>query len=216
MSQPASSITCHIVNLQPALGGAEVFTMFFARAVRGAGCRAVLYVHPAAGFWNHLAADGVEIVHMARDMEILARLDAGSWIVTHAPVSAGFADAARVRHWLTGFCHMPLAGRTAGVLARYHLVYAVSAYVLSTLAPAGVPNAYPEAVYGMAELERGWAGARRDSPPSALFVGQTQAARPFDGAGRAAGGSVCAGHTVHAPARRDLGGGVEYRADQTV
>ena len=155
MSQPASSITCHIVNLQPALGGAEVFTMFFARAVRGAGCRAVLYVHPAAGFWNHLAAEGVEIVRKARDMEILTRLDAGSWIVTHAPVSAGFADAARVRHWLTGFCHMPLAGRTAGVLARYHLVYAVSAYVLSTLAPAGVPNAYPEAVYGMAELERG-------------------------------------------------------------
>ena len=58
MSEPMRAPDCHIVNLQPGLGGAEVFTMFFARAVRAAGCRAVLYAHPAAQFWNHLAADG--------------------------------------------------------------------------------------------------------------------------------------------------------------
>ena len=155
MSLPAVSAACHIVNLQPALGGAEVFTMFFARAVCAAGCRAVLYVQPAAAFWNHLATDGVEIVRVRRDLDVLARLDAGAWIVTHAPVSEEFTGAARARHWLTGFCHMPLAGRRAGVLARYHLVYGVSAYVLSTLAPAGVLHAYAEPVYGMAELERG-------------------------------------------------------------
>ena len=54
-------LDCYIINLQPALGGAEVFTMFFARAVRAAGCRTVLYVNPQVQFWNHLAADGVEI-----------------------------------------------------------------------------------------------------------------------------------------------------------
>ena len=158
---------CHIVNLQRGLGGAEVFTMFFARAVRAAGCRAVLYVHPSAAFWNHLAADGVELVRTATDAEIPGALAAGSWIVTHAPVSAEFVAAARARHWLTGFCHMPLAGRTAGVLARYHLVYAVSAFVLSTLAPAGVAHAYAEPLYGMAELERGFGpiqGAIRRRP----------------------------------------------------
>ena len=158
---------CHIVNLQRGLGGAEVFTMCFARAVRAAGCRAVLYVHPSAAFWNHLAADGVELVRSATDAEIPGALAAGSWIVTHAPVSAEFVAAARVRHWLTGFCHMPLAGRSAGVLARYHLVYAVSAYVLSTLAPAGVAHAYAEPLYGMAELERGFGpvpGAIRRRP----------------------------------------------------
>ena len=155
MSGPAGSAACHIVNLQPALGGAEVFTMFFSRAVRAAGCRTVLYVDPAAAFWNHLEVDGVELVRVAHDMDVLARPDAGAWIVTHAPVSVEFAEAARARHWLTGFCHMPLAGRRAGVLARYHLVYGVSAYVLSTLAPAGVLHAYAEPIYGMAELERG-------------------------------------------------------------
>lgn len=158
---------CHIVNLQRGLGGAEVFTMFFARAVRAAGCRTVLYVHPSATFWNHLAVDGVELVRSATDAEIPVALAAGSWIVTHAPVSAQFVDAARARHWLTGFCHMPLAGRTAGVLARYHLVYAVSAYVLSTLAPAGVAHAYAEPLYGMAEFERGFGpvhGAIRRRP----------------------------------------------------
>ena len=193
-------LDCYIINLQPALGGAEVFTMFFARAVRAAGCRTVLYVNPQVQFWNHLAADGVEIRRVSSDMAILEQLaaeetaaqsttevttkpatqradhsDAGSaapakgsaWIVTHAPVSPAFVEAARTRHWLTGFCHMPLAGRSAGVLTRYHLVYGVSAYVLSTLAPAGVMHAYGEPVYGMAELERGFGpqhGAIRRRP----------------------------------------------------
>ena len=167
MSRPAGSAACHIVNLQPALGGAEVFTMCFARAVRATGCRTVLYVDPAAAFWNHLEVDGVELVRVVHDMEILARPDAGAWIVTHAPVSVEFVEAARARHWLTGFCHMPLAGRRAGVLARYHLVYGVSAYVLSTLAPAGVLHACAEPVYGMAELGRGFGpqhGAIRRRP----------------------------------------------------
>ena len=78
MSGPAGSAACHIVNLQPALGGAEVFTMFFSRAVRAAGCRTMLYVDPAAAFWNHLEVEGVELVRVAHDMEILARPDAGA------------------------------------------------------------------------------------------------------------------------------------------
>ena len=147
---------CHIVNLQPALGGAEVFTMFFARAVCAAGGQAVLYVHRHAQFWQHLEADGVAIRPVASDMAILDQFGQSQWLVTHAPVSAGFVEAARRLHTLTGFCHMPLAGRSAGVLARYHLVFAVSAYVLSTLAPAGVAYAYDEPIVGMAELERGF------------------------------------------------------------
>ena len=162
-----NSRQCHIINLQPGLGGAEVFTMFFARAVCAAGGQAVLYVHRQAKFWQHLEADGVEIRPVANDRAILDQLGESRWIVTHAPVSAGFVEAVRRSHTLTGFCHMPLAGRSAGVLARYHLVFAVSAYVLSTLAPAGVAHAYDEPLYGMAELERGFGlvhGALRRHP----------------------------------------------------
>jgi len=159
MSPASLRPDCHIVNLQPLLGGAEVYTMFFARAVRAAGCRVFLHVSPVAGFWAHLAAEDIAIRPASSDAEVLAVLPAGSWIVTQAPVSSEFVEAARRSHWLTGFCHMPLAGRTAGVLVRYHQVYAVSRYVASTIADAGVGCCYGEALYGIAELDRGQSAA---------------------------------------------------------
>lgn len=146
---------CHIVNLQTGLGGAEVYTMFFARAVSASGCHTVLHVNPRAGFWQHLDQKGVEIVPAIADVDLLSGLGRDTWLVTQAPISSQFAALAKQRHWLTGFCHMPLTGRSAGVLAEYDQVYAVSAHVLSTLAPMGVKNAYPEPLYGIAEFERG-------------------------------------------------------------
>jgi glycosyltransferase involved in cell wall biosynthesis len=157
MARTGATPTCHVVNLQPTLGGAEVYTMFFARALRAAGCEVVLHINQGAGFWDHLAGEGVRIVPAASDVALLAGLPAGAWIVTQAPVSSAFVEAARRVHWLSGFCHMPLAGRRAGVLARYHLVYAVSAYVASTLGAAGVPFCYDEPLYGIAEFSRGQA-----------------------------------------------------------
>lgn len=133
--------------------------MFFARAVRAAGCRVFLHVNPAAGFWAHLAAEDIAIRPATSDAAVLAGMPAGSWIVTQASVSSEFVDGARRSHWLTGFCHMPLAGRTAGVLVRYHQVYAVSKYVASTIADAGVACCYGEALYGIAELDRGQSAA---------------------------------------------------------
>lgn len=161
MPHSASRPTCHVVNLQPLLGGAEVYTMFFARAIRAAGCEVVLHVNPAARFWAHLAAEGIALHAVEDDAEVLAVLPDGSWIVTQAPVSAAFVDAATKKHWLSGFCHMPLAGRSAGLLSRYHQVYAVSKYVAATIAQAGVDRCYGEALYGIAELERGQAREAR-------------------------------------------------------
>ena len=154
---PAShtALVCNIVNLQRTLGGAEVYTMSFARAARATGCRVVLYVNRAAGFWSHLAHDDIAVVAVADAAQVLAGLAPGAWIVTQAPVPASFVEAARALHRLTGFCHMPLTGRHAGVLARYHQVYAVSDYVASTLAPAGVDCGYREPLYGIAEFARG-------------------------------------------------------------
>ena len=161
MPHSAPRPTCHVVNLQPLLGGAEVYTMFFARAIRAAGCEVVLHVNPAARFWAHLGAEGIALHPIENDAQVLATLPDGSWIVTQAPVSAAFVDAAIQKHWLTGFCHMPLAGRSAGQLARYHQVYAVSKYVAATIAQAGVVCGYAEALYGIAELERGQAAEAR-------------------------------------------------------
>ena len=145
---------CHVVNLQPHLLGAEVYTIFFVRALKAAGCTVTLYAHPDARHWAGLEGTGVRIVRVAADAQIAQLLNARSWLVTHAPVSAAFMAATRNRHLLTGFCHMPLAGRGAGHLDQYALVYAVSQHVLSTLPAAGVPHAYGEALYGVAEFDR--------------------------------------------------------------
>ncbi|MBL8381504.1 MAG: glycosyltransferase family 4 protein [Burkholderiales bacterium] len=151
---------CHVVNLQPYLGGAEVYTNFFVRALLDCGATVTLHAHPQAPHWGTLAAAGARVVPAAADTAIVPRLGERAWIVTHAPVSAAFVDAVAGRHLLTGFCHMPLAGRRAGLLARYDLVYAVSRYVLSTLPDAGVAAAYPEPLLGVAAFERFAAGAR--------------------------------------------------------
>ncbi len=157
MSSPPASLrpACHIVNLQPALGGAEVYTMFFARAMAQTGCATSLYVRRGVRLWDHLAQHQIRLVEVDRDVDIPIHLEGRSWLVTHAPVTEAFVAAVRGKHWLTGFCHMPLAGRRAGVLAHYDLVYGVSRYVLSTLGPAGIKAIYPEPLYGVAEFERG-------------------------------------------------------------
>ena len=156
---------CHVINLQPHLGGAEVYTLFFTRALLAGGHQVSLYVNRAATCWSALSAAGhalLTIVAVDGDLDIPARLPARACILTHGPVSAAFAAAVRGRHLLTGFCHMPLAGRRAGVLAQYDLVFGVSAYVISTLGPAGIANIYPEAFLGVADFAR-FAGGATDT-----------------------------------------------------
>ena len=150
---------CHVVNLQPHLLGAEVYTIFFIRALLASGCTASLYAHPAARHWGGLDGTGVHIVRVESDAQIAQHLKTRSWLVTHAPVSDAFIEAVRSRHLLTGFCHMPLSGRGAGRLAHYALVYAVSQHVLSSLPAAGITRAYPEPLYGVAEFGRFAAGS---------------------------------------------------------
>jgi glycosyltransferase involved in cell wall biosynthesis len=145
---------CHVVNLQRHLLGAEVYTLFFMRALQAAGCDATLYVHPGARHWESLATDGIRVVPVAADTDIAPRLSQRAWVLTHAPVSAGFMAQMRGTHLLTGFCHMPLAGRSAGHLEQYDLVYAVSRHALATLPGAGVSHAYPEPMYGVADFGR--------------------------------------------------------------
>ena len=148
---------CHVINLQPHLGGAEVYTIFFTRALLACGSKVTLFTSQSATCWSGLAQENhanLSVVPVASDRDIPAWLPERAWIMTHGPVSVAFVTAVRGKHLLTGFCHMPLAGRQAGVLADYDLVFSVSRYVLSTLAPAGVPNAYPEAFLGVADFAR--------------------------------------------------------------
>ncbi len=153
---------CHVINLQPHLGGAEVYTIFFTRAMLAGGHAVSLYVNRAATCWSGLAAEAhprLKLIAVKSDGDIPPLLPSQAWILTHGPVSPSFVSAVKGKHRLTGFCHMPLAGRRAGVLADYDLVFGVSDYVISTLGPAGVAQVYPEAFLGIADFSRFAAGS---------------------------------------------------------
>jgi glycosyltransferase involved in cell wall biosynthesis len=146
---------CHVLNQQRFLGGAEVYTLFFTRALLDLGCEVTLYTHPQARHWQTLAHPKLRIEIAADSDALVGRLPAQrQWIVTHAPISSAFAAYARANHLLTGFCHMPLAGRRPGALTECHRVFGVSNYVLETARAAGLDNLDPEPCYGMVDFDR--------------------------------------------------------------
>jgi len=145
----------HQINLQRFFGGGELYTRFFSRALVAAGCRVTLYVSANTAIWSGLAREGLELVSLRDEAELLARLPPERAIViTQGPLSSDSLQAISRRHFLTGFAHMPLAGREAGNFRLYELVLSVSGYVRSTLETAGLTAIYAEPLYGTVDFER--------------------------------------------------------------
>jgi glycosyltransferase involved in cell wall biosynthesis len=127
-------------------------------------------VHPDARHWATLEHPRLRKVQAADSDAVVPLLPRErAWVVTHAPVSQGFADFVREHHLLTGFCHMPLAGRKPGVLAAYARVFAVSDYVIGTARDAGLANVDPEPCYGMVDFQR-YADGGGGIVPGPLYV----------------------------------------------
>jgi glycosyltransferase involved in cell wall biosynthesis len=145
----------HHVNLQPVVGGGEIFTRSLTRALADAGARVTLYVHPQLRLWDELGSAGVEIVHAENEAQLLARLPAErSVILTQSTISAaGLAELAQ-RHRLAGFAHMPMLGRSVEPFRPYHLVLTVSRYCIDLLRRAGLESVYAEPVYGTVDVAR--------------------------------------------------------------
>src|SRR5688572_16983011 len=94
----------HQINLQPSVGGGEVYTRSFTRALAAAGSRVTLYVNPANRFWDSLSAPKVEVVRVSDPQEIVDRLPAqGALLVTQSRIPASLVNLAAGRHILTGF-----------------------------------------------------------------------------------------------------------------
>ncbi len=148
-------IHVHQVNLQKAVGGGEVYTRWFTRALAEAGARVTLYVDPANPFWRGLGTDRIRIVGASTAAEIGARLPASdALIVTQSRIPEALTELAAHKHVLTGFAHMPMLGRSVAEFTRYASVFTVSDYCIGLLRQAGIAKAYPVALYGTGELER--------------------------------------------------------------
>jgi glycosyltransferase involved in cell wall biosynthesis len=155
----------HHVNLQPIVGGGEIYTRALTRALADAGATLSLYVHPAVRLWDALAGERIAIIRTENERELLERLPReGAFVLTQSPISPACVERMAARHRVAGFAHMPMFQRSAEGLSGYRLLFTVSRYCIELLRLAGARHVYPEPVYGTADLERGGGPVVRRSP----------------------------------------------------
>ena len=155
----------HHVNLQPIVGGGEIYTRALTRALADAGAQVTLYVNPTVRLWDDLAGARIAVVKSGNEQELLQQLpDKGAVVLTESPISPQCVERLANAHRLTGFAHMPMYKRSGESLRPYRLLFTVSRYCVDLLRAAGLANVYPEPVYGIADLARSGEPVIRRSP----------------------------------------------------
>ncbi|MGH8675097.1 MAG: glycosyltransferase, partial [Burkholderiales bacterium] len=148
-------LVCHQINLQRGLGGGEIYTAAFTHALETLGVHSVLYAHHDARFWEAHLPRTTKLIRVERIEQILGCLPSHPcWLAFHTPgPEHAVAPLRSAGHRLTAFAHMPLYGRDPASLKPYETLFAVSRHVLASLHAAAMANAYPEPLYGIAQLE---------------------------------------------------------------
>ena len=179
MAPESALIHVHQFNLQPAVGGGEVYTRWFTRALADAGAKVTLHVEPSNRFWDGLASERIEVSGMYATEDVAKRI-AGrrSLFVTQSGMPDALLELAARDHVLTGFAHMPMLGRSAAGFSRYAAVFTVSDYCIGLLRSAGIAQVYPHALYGTGSLDR--SGAASGKPGMRRRLIFWRAMSPFE------------------------------------
>lgn len=139
-------------NLSPTLGGAEVYTAFFSRALVAHKWSTRVVVNTASSFWNDLDLGSAPRLPLGAPGAALAP---GDIAVVHAPqLVAPFSDLNR--NFVIGVAHQAVYdGTRPEYYDRANLLLAVSNHVAATLKRYGLKRVHPTALYGVGDLERG-------------------------------------------------------------
>jgi glycosyltransferase involved in cell wall biosynthesis len=143
------------VNLSPTLGGAEVWTADFARALGERGWEGRVVTSNAA-FWDLLDLGNAERVVVPAPDSIAPLATRRDVAVVHAPIPAGALASLASRCTIVGVAHQAVydGRRPAYYAAASHLL-AVSRHVIATLEAAGLGSAvHAQPLYGVAEARR--------------------------------------------------------------
>ena len=111
-----ASVHVHHVNLQPFVGGGEVYVHALTRALLQADATVTLYVHPQNRFWDDLPVRRV-LVEDAESLEpALPEVlpTDRSLLFVHTRVPEDMAKRLAARHALVGFSHNPMFEREPG------------------------------------------------------------------------------------------------------
>lgn len=139
-------------NLSPTLGGAEVYTAFFSRALESRGWRTRVVVNPAATFWDDLDFGGVARVNLGTAG---GTLSPGEIALIHSPLPAPALAGLRGER-VIGIAHQALYdGKRPAYYQRADMMLAVSRHVIDSLLRNGLQQVYPTPLYGVADLHRG-------------------------------------------------------------
>lgn len=140
-------------NLSPTLGGAEVYTASFSRALAARGWPTRVIVAPGTHFWNDLDFGSVRRDTIARASPPL--LQSENIIVVHAPVASAVLATLSGR-FLVGVAHQALYdGARPAYYDRADMLLAVSRHVIGTLERYGLARVHPTPLYGVADFARG-------------------------------------------------------------
>lgn len=139
-------------NLSPTLGGAEVYTAFFTRALVQLGWPTRLVVDPAARFWDDLDLAGAERVAADSGRRFVEDREVA---LVHASLPArqlGELDGCQV----IGVAHQAVYDATRpGYYDHADILLAVSQHVIDSLRRHRIDHVYPIPLYGVADLSRG-------------------------------------------------------------
>lgn len=148
---------CVQINLQPSLGGGEIYTAAVGRAMAAIGLPTDIIVNQAAAFWPRLVCGGARLLPIARLSDLPKVMPTGErqLVIVHAGVDAAAMQWLRSQgHKVAAFAHMPYHERSPVLIQQADVVCAVSGYVLRTLRDKGVVNVFPAPFFGVADLQR--------------------------------------------------------------
>jgi hypothetical protein len=122
------------LNLSPTLGGAEVYTAFFSRALAARGWPTRVVVNAAARFWTDLDLGGVRRASWGTGAALIRERDI---VLIHAPLPTVLLDALD-RRYVVGLAHQALYDSTRpAYYDRADMLLAVSHHVIATLQQHG-------------------------------------------------------------------------------
>lgn len=143
------------INLSPTLGGAEVYTASFSRALAARGWPTRVLVDAKAQFWSVLDFGDVVRVGVSDARDIQAQLGERDIVAIHAPVPAATLGALNAGRYVVALAHQAVYdGRRPAYYDRADVLLAVSRHVIATLQRHGIDRVHGEPLYAAGEIRR--------------------------------------------------------------
>lgn len=146
--------TVYQLNLSPSLGGAEVYTGFFSRALTEIGWPTELIVAPGAKYWGSLDMGESQVVPLVSADALLDTLAKDAILVIHSPAPESLVQRLSQKVRVLALAHQALYNDKQPNYYRYaEIVIPVSHYVIETLKRRNYTNIYPFPLYGIGGIK---------------------------------------------------------------